>query len=131
MSESDQIQMACTASNFLDTSVALLALGLWIASFGDRRFWATRVVAWQSIEREVTQRSGASCWGECRITEWDRRTRRERRRAIINQAATPAQSKEVKIPVSAHGGRLANDVGYESEPSFNRTFKEEFGVPPA
>ncbi len=26
---------------------------------------------------------------------------------------------------------VANDVGYESEPSFNRTFKGEFGVPPA
>ena len=35
------------------------------------------------------------------------------------------------IPVSAHGGRMANDVGYESEPSFKRAFKREFGVPPA
>ena len=40
-------------------------------------------------------------------------------------------SDEVTIPVSAHGGCLANDVGYESEPSFNRAFKREFRVPPA
>jgi AraC-like DNA-binding protein len=26
---------------------------------------------------------------------------------------------------------VANDVGYESEPSFNRAFKREFGMPPA
>ncbi|HWF58907.1 MAG TPA: AraC family transcriptional regulator [Nitrospira sp.] len=26
---------------------------------------------------------------------------------------------------------VANDVGYESEPSFNRAFKRQFGVPPA
>ena len=26
---------------------------------------------------------------------------------------------------------VAGDVGYESEPSFNRAFKREFGVPPA
>jgi AraC-like DNA-binding protein len=39
--------------------------------------------------------------------------------------------EEVMILVSAHGGRLANDVGYESEPSFNRAFKREFGVQPA
>lgn len=39
--------------------------------------------------------------------------------------------EEVMISVSVHEGRLANDVGYESEPSFNGAFKREFGVPPA
>jgi len=27
--------------------------------------------------------------------------------------------------------RISGDVGYESEPSFNRAFKREFGAPPA
>ena len=27
--------------------------------------------------------------------------------------------------------RIAGDVGYESEPAFNRAFKREFGAPPA
>ncbi len=40
-------------------------------------------------------------------------------------------SEEGTIPVSAHGGCLANDVGYESEPFFNRAFNWEFGVLPA
>ncbi len=42
-----------------------------------------------------------------------------------------ALGADLRSSVSAHGGRLANDVGYESEPSFNRAFKREFGVPPA
>ena len=28
-------------------------------------------------------------------------------------------------------GRVAEQVGYESEQAFNRAFKREFGVPPA
>ena len=28
-------------------------------------------------------------------------------------------------------GEIAAEVGYESEPSFNRAFKREFGLPPA
>ena len=27
--------------------------------------------------------------------------------------------------------RISGDVGYESEPAFNRAFKREFGTPPA
>jgi len=27
--------------------------------------------------------------------------------------------------------RIAGEVGYESEPAFNRAFKREFGAPPA
>ncbi len=27
--------------------------------------------------------------------------------------------------------QIASEVGYESEPSFNRAFKREFGLPPA
>ena len=27
--------------------------------------------------------------------------------------------------------QIAADVGYESEPAFNRAFKREFGLPPA
>lgn len=27
--------------------------------------------------------------------------------------------------------RISGDVGYESEPAFNRAFKREFGAPPA
>jgi hypothetical protein len=30
--------------------------------------------------------------------------------------------EDATILRSAHGGRLANDVGYQSEPSFNRAF---------
>jgi len=33
---------------------------------------------------------------------------------------------------SSHSvARIAGDVGYESEPAFNRAFKREFGAPPA
>ena len=32
---------------------------------------------------------------------------------------------------SSSVARIAGGVGYESEPSFNRAFKREFGLPPA
>jgi AraC-like DNA-binding protein len=35
------------------------------------------------------------------------------------------------ISTSKSVAEVAGDVGYESEPSFNRAFKREFGVPPA
>ena len=52
--------------------------------------------------------------------------------SIPSRRADPLQghSEKVTIPISAPAERLANDVGYESEPSFNRVFKRESGVPP-
>ncbi len=38
---------------------------------------------------------------------------------------------QVLISTSKSVAEVAGDVGYESEPSFNRAFKREFGVPPA
>lgn len=38
---------------------------------------------------------------------------------------------QVLASTSKSVAEVANDVGYESEPSFNRAFKREFGVPPA
>ncbi len=38
-----------------------------------------------------------------------------------------AALKDSRRPVAA----LAEDYGYESEASFNRAFKREFGMPPA
>lgn len=35
------------------------------------------------------------------------------------------------VSTSKNVAEVAGDVGYESEPSFNRAFKREFGVPPA
>lgn len=32
---------------------------------------------------------------------------------------------------SSNVAQIAAEVGYESEPSFNRAFKREFGLPPA
>jgi AraC-like DNA-binding protein len=32
---------------------------------------------------------------------------------------------------NASVAEIAADVGYESEPAFNRAFKREFGLPPA
>ena len=32
---------------------------------------------------------------------------------------------------SSSVAQIADEVGYESEPSFNRAFKREFGLPPA
>lgn len=38
---------------------------------------------------------------------------------------------QVLASTSKSVAEVASDVGYESEPSFNRAFKREFGVPPA
>jgi len=38
---------------------------------------------------------------------------------------------QVLTSTSKSVAEVASDVGYESEPSFNRAFKREFGVPPA
>jgi AraC-like DNA-binding protein len=38
---------------------------------------------------------------------------------------------QVLTSTSQSVAEVASDVGYESEPSFNRAFKREFGVPPA
>lgn len=35
------------------------------------------------------------------------------------------------LPASKSVAEVAGDIGYESEPSFNRAFKREFGLPPA
>ena len=38
---------------------------------------------------------------------------------------------QVLTSTSKSVAEVANDVGYESEPSFNRAFKRQFGLPPA
>lgn len=38
---------------------------------------------------------------------------------------------QVLVSTSKSVAEVAGDVGYESEPSFNRAFKREFGAPPA
>jgi AraC-like DNA-binding protein len=38
---------------------------------------------------------------------------------------------QVLTSTSKSVAEVAGEVGYESEPSFNRAFKREFGVPPA
>ncbi|MBH0209439.1 MAG: helix-turn-helix transcriptional regulator, partial [Nitrospira sp.] len=38
---------------------------------------------------------------------------------------------QVLSSTSKSVAEVAGEVGYESEPSFNRAFKREFGVPPA
>jgi transcriptional regulator GlxA family with amidase domain len=38
---------------------------------------------------------------------------------------------QVLTSTSKSMAEVAGEVGYESEPSFNRAFKREFGIPPA